>query len=92
MSAHALLAPSSAPIWGHCSGSVLAQQSAANIDTQQSREGTAAHWVGSECLKAWQSDQLGDLTAAEWLGRVDEALAIMGAGLTSVPEASGDDR
>ncbi len=28
----------------------------------------------------------------EWLGRVDEDLAIMGAGLTSVPEASGDDR
>ena len=71
MSQHALLAPSSAPIWGHCSGSVIAQQSAANIDTQQSREGTAAHWVGSECLSAWQSSQLGDLTTAEWLGRVD---------------------
>jgi len=71
MGDHALLAPSSASIWGHCSGSVLAQQSAPNIDTQQSKEGTAAHWVGSECLKAWQSDKLGDLTTAEWLGRVD---------------------
>lgn len=71
MSEHALLAPSSAPIWGNCSGSVIAQQSAANLDSIQSREGTAAHWVGSECLKAWQSDQLGDLTCDEWLGRTD---------------------
>lgn len=71
MSCHAILAPSSAPIWGFCSGSVLAQQSAPNFDTQESREGTAAHWVGSECLKNWRVEGLGDLLTSDWLGKVD---------------------
>ena len=71
MSDHAYLAPSSAPIWGFCSGSVTAQMSAGNPDSQESRNGTAAHWVGSECLKAWQAEALDGPTCDEWLGRVD---------------------
>lgn len=50
MSAHAVLAPSSAPQWGHCSGSVAAQAAIPSHDTQETREGTAAHWVGAEVL------------------------------------------
>lgn len=50
MSAHAVLAPSSAPQWGHCSGSVRAQAAIPSHDTQETREGTAAHWVGAEVL------------------------------------------
>ena len=70
MSEHAVLAPSSAPQWGVCSGSVAAQMSAPNIETQESKEGTAAHWVGSECLTAWRSPALGDLLCSDWLGKI----------------------
>lgn len=46
----ALLRPSSAPSWGVCSGSVMANMGAPDIDTEQKREGTAAHWVGESAL------------------------------------------
>lgn len=52
MSEHAPLAPSSAEQWGHCSGSVLAQSVRPEPETQQTREGTATHWVASEALTA----------------------------------------
>lgn len=70
MSAHAVLAPSSAPIWGFCSGSVTAQLSAPNVETQESKEGTAAHWVGGECLERWNTADALDLHCADWVGRV----------------------
>ncbi len=46
----ALLRPSSAPQWGVCSGSVMASMGAPDIDTEQKREGTAAHWVAQSAL------------------------------------------
>ncbi len=47
---HAVLAPSAAPQWGNCSGSVLVSKHAPNLDSEESRRGTAVHWVGSEVL------------------------------------------
>jgi hypothetical protein len=44
--------------------------SAPNIDTQESKEGTAAHWVGSECLTQWRTPNSCDLFASDWLGKV----------------------
>lgn len=55
MSEHAILAPSSAPVWGHCSGSIIAAQAAPSPETEQTRNGTAAHWVASECLESWKA-------------------------------------
>lgn len=55
MSDHAILAPSSAPVWGHCSGSIIAAQAAPSPETEQTRNGTAAHWVASECLESWKA-------------------------------------
>jgi len=49
---HAILAPSSAPQWGNCSGSVMASRHAPDLDSEESRRGTAAHWVGSETLES----------------------------------------
>ncbi len=46
----ALLRPSSAPQWGMCSGSVMASMGAPDFDTEQKREGTAAHWVCEAAL------------------------------------------
>jgi hypothetical protein len=70
VSEHAVLAPSSAPQWAVCSGSVAAQLSAPNIETQASREGTAAHWVGSECLTQWRTPNTYKLHCVDWLGEV----------------------
>ena len=50
MSYHYPLAPSFAPVWGHCSGAVMAAQQFPNLETEATREGTAAHWVLSETL------------------------------------------
>jgi pyruvate/2-oxoglutarate dehydrogenase complex dihydrolipoamide acyltransferase (E2) component len=54
MSDHAMLAPSSAPVWGHCSGSIIAAQAAPSPETEQTRNGTAAHWVAEVCLTNWK--------------------------------------
>lgn len=54
MSDHAILAPSSAPVWGHCSGSIIAAQAAPSSETEQTRNGTAAHWVAAVCLANWK--------------------------------------
>lgn len=73
MSAHAPLAPSSAPQWGNCSGSVAAQANTPNRETQETREGTAAHWVMSETLLNHRDNRDGPLQCAGYLGAVDPA-------------------
>lgn len=62
-------------MWGNCSGSVPAQASRPSFDSQETREGTAAHWVGSEVLFARQALVLGmpsrgPAQCAEFLGLV----------------------
>lgn len=47
----ALLRPSSAPMWGNCSGSVMANLGAPDFDTEQKREGHAAHWCVEDTLR-----------------------------------------
>jgi hypothetical protein len=56
MGAHAVYAPSSAEQWGHCSGQPQAAAENPKPETPQSREGTAAHWVGSETLESGGRD------------------------------------
>ena len=49
---HSILAPSSAPIWGHCAGYVLMDSMyPEEEETPETKEGTAVHWVGAEGLK-----------------------------------------
>ena len=64
-STHAPLAPSSAPQWGRCPGSVMANLSAPDLSGQRTREGEAAHWVGAECLAAGP----GRMAAIAFIGR-----------------------
>lgn len=49
---HAPLAPSSAPIWGHCAGSVLLSRQFPDLDNDgdEAAEGTAAHWLAQQRL------------------------------------------
>lgn len=79
---HAPLPPSGAPQWGFCSGSVAASLQAPNFETDDSREGTAAHWCGSECLEAWKSAEPGAPMCTDWIGKtapngvvIDEKMA-----------------
>lgn len=66
---HAPLASSSAPQWGNCSGSVMANMHAPNLDSEESLKGTAVHWVGAECLVAWQKQGGGCPSCFDWVGR-----------------------
>ena len=50
--AHAVLAPSSAEIWAYCAASVsMRRQYPEPDDTDEAREGTAAHWYVTETLQ-----------------------------------------
>ena len=51
---HARLPPSSAEQWGNCPGSVKAQAPYPDLETEESREGTAAHWVASSVLEGFR--------------------------------------
>lgn len=73
MSGHAPLAPSSAPQWGHCSGSVAAQANVPDYESEQTREGTAAHWVMSETLLNHRDSRDGPRECYGYLGATDPA-------------------
>jgi len=59
MSEHAILPPSSAHRWVPCPGSVQAEQLYPDVESDESREGTAAHWVAEQVLTSYQSNQDG---------------------------------
>ncbi len=52
---HAPFPPSSASVWGHCTGSLIATSSFPDVETEESRNGAAAHWAVEQTLMAWLS-------------------------------------
>lgn len=56
MSEHAVLPPSSAHRWVPCPGSVQAEQLYPDVESDASREGTAAHWVAEQVALSYQTD------------------------------------
>lgn len=70
MASHAMLAPSAAPIWGICSGSVAARQAFPSLDSEASAEGTAAHWLAAEVLRSYQTSDVRD--ELSFVGKVAE--------------------
>lgn len=52
---HAVISPSGMPVTVPCPGNIQAQALYPNEETDDTREGTAAHWVGSEVLTSWCS-------------------------------------
>lgn len=87
---HALLAPSSAPIWGFCSGSVAAQQGALDIPTAEKENGTAAHWVLEQCLIQVQGG-FWDVSAFSWVGKVSENGVVVDAEMCECVQTAVDD-
>ncbi len=65
MSAHSILAPSSAVRWKRCAGSIAATQHVGDTSNEYAREGTAAHVLGADALGYGRP-------ASFWLGRVIE--------------------
>ena len=66
--AHSIFPPSFAPVGGHCSGAYKVNQEAPEQYSPESEEGTAAHWVASECLAMWQKPDGGSPVANFWIG------------------------
>lgn len=50
---HAILAPSSAPTWVYCSMSPRAQGQYPDYESQDSKDGTASHWIASSVLDSY---------------------------------------
>ncbi len=72
MSDHAPLAPSFAPVWGNCSGAPRASAGIPNLETEESRTGTAVHWVIAQVLSAFKGELEGPLVCSAYLGAVAE--------------------
>ena len=53
---HAILPPSGAGVWAHCAGSVVMIESFPQKDTEESRDGNAAHWVSATILDMWKDE------------------------------------
>ena len=66
---HALFAPSAFPVTAYCSGSVPATQAVPDQETQDTREGDAAHWVVAECLTAWKQVDAPVLLPYDFIGK-----------------------
>jgi len=67
---HARLAPSSAPVWGRCTGSVVAAQALPQGETDATRNGSAAHWVGEQCLDSCFNHTGTPSDPAAWVGQI----------------------
>lgn len=74
MTAHSILAPSSAHRWVECPGSVrLEQEYPEREESESSREGTAAHWVAEQALRSMPVPAIGSL-APNGVAVTDEML------------------
>lgn len=62
MTAHAILSPSGAERWSVCPGSVYLAKDAPDSSSDYADEGTAAHFLASECLEQ-------ELNTVDFLGR-----------------------
>jgi hypothetical protein len=62
---HAPLAPSSAPQWGKCSGSVVANRDAPDISCERTEGGTASHWVAEQLFNPVNSGHVPE----DWIGQ-----------------------
>lgn len=59
-SEHAELSASSAERWMTCPGSVALSAGVPNRSSEFAAQGTAAHYIGAECLHAYQDGKLGN--------------------------------
>lgn len=53
---HAILPPSGAGVWAHCPGVIPMLEHFPEKDTEEARDGTAAHWVSASILETWKNE------------------------------------
>ncbi|AUR81608.1 protein of unknown function DUF2800 [Vibrio phage 1.009.O._10N.261.51.C9] len=80
---HASIAPSAAPIWGHCSGYLAIKHLAADHDTDHTRAGTASHWV-------FEQAAVSGLDAEDYIGEADPSGTIVDEGMAEGAQAMVD--
>ena len=73
-------------MWGYCAGSVKANASVPDIETQESRDGTAAHWVALDCCLR---NGLSDTSA--FLGKTDPDGTVIDEAMCEGAQAIVDD-
>ena len=86
---HAPLAPSSAPQWGKCSGSVAANRDAPDIVHERTEGGTASHWVAEQLFEAAHTGS--QITSEGWLGQVAPNGVVIDEGMIEGAQAYYDD-
>ena len=75
---HSILAPSSADVWFECAGSVLMSAMFPEAETDETREGTAAHWVAAAILREWKdAGTSAPIMHSQYLGQPDPAGTII---------------
>lgn len=93
MSTHSILAPSSAGRWAFCPGAPLLEAKYPQDDTDDTREGEASHYIGSEVLiNGGAADACNDFTGLTLFNgvvadqvMVDAAVVYVAAVLSIVP-------
>lgn len=53
---HAILPPSGAGVWAYCAGSVVMIETFPQRDTEEARDGNAAHWISASILDMWKDE------------------------------------
>ena len=53
---HAILPPSGAGVWAHCPGAIPMIESFPEKDTEETRDGNAAHWLAANILELWKEE------------------------------------
>lgn len=94
---HAFLPPSGAGAWAHCAAWPLMNAQFPQDDTEESREGTAAHWCWEQALKGGQLPAVGQVCpngvtvtdemldgAEEYIATVTDALRLAGRALADL--------
>ena len=90
MGDHAKYAPSSANQWINCTGSVTMQSGFANLESDASLEGTAAHYVMEKVLLSYKKTGLAQ-DVGDWIGTTVEGDIIVTPQMAEAVQVIVDD-
>ncbi len=65
------LPPSHANVWGRCAGAPTLWQHVPKTESQDAKDGTAAHWVAATILRAYKQVGAGIPLGADFVGKAD---------------------
>ena len=86
MSSHAFLAPSAAAIWVNCALYPTVAPHYPDLETEDSRVGSAAHWVIAEVLATWVNPERDAAHASQYLGATSPEGVVIDSGIVQGAE------